>query len=50
MIKSVKFLVLLLVMILLIVGVLLIGLILFGVELSKSLIVDKVELDYIILY
>ncbi|HBG9449720.1 collagen binding domain-containing protein [Enterococcus faecalis] len=48
--KSVKFLVLLLVMILPIAGALLIGPISFGAELSKSPIVDKVELDHTTLY
>ncbi|HBE2201507.1 TPA: LPXTG cell wall anchor domain-containing protein [Enterococcus faecalis] len=48
--KSVKFLVLLLVMILPIAGALLIGPISFGAELSKSSIVDKVELDHTTLY
>ena len=48
--KSVKFLVLLLVMILPIAGALLIGPISFGAELSKSSIVDKVELAHTTLY
>ena len=48
--KSVRFLVLLLVMILPIAGALLIGPISFGAELSKSSIVDKVELDHTTLY